>query len=403
VLIRSPSAHPSHVTARPAREQGLPVVLAVDGEQMTVCQKLGESLGRRGPVDSTVLSIYWSSWTLHSMPGLGERAVGNSLESPVTGDSRLGDMDGSTLYSIGELSRRTGLSVRTIRFYSDSGVVAPTSRSPAGYRLYDLDALLHLELVRTLRELGMDLATVQRVLNREISVAEVAAAHADAVDVQIRMLQLRRTVLRVVARRGSSPEETKLMHRLTQLSGEERRRLIDDFMDGTFSTVDADPVVAAMIRAAIPDLPDDPSTEQVAAWVELAELVGDEDFRARMRWTADYQAGQRTLDIETRAGNELMEFTRRKVAEARESGIDPLSDKAAPIIDDLVQRFAEVFARAPEAEFRDWMAQQFEVAHDPHVDRYWRLVWIVNGWQVVPSLIPVYPWLIQALRRDRVV
>lgn len=111
-------------------------------------------------------------------------------------------MDVTTLYSIGELSRRTGLSVRTIRFYSDSGVVAPTTRSPAGYRLYDLDALLRLELLRTLRELGMDLPTIQRVLDRELSMAEVAAAHADAMDVPIRMLQLRRSVLRVVASRG---------------------------------------------------------------------------------------------------------------------------------------------------------------------------------------------------------
>jgi DNA-binding transcriptional MerR regulator len=95
-------------------------------------------------------------------------------------------MDVTTLYSIGELSRRTGLPVRTIRFYSDSGLVAPTTRSPAGYRLYDLDALLRLELLRTLRELGMDLPTIQRVLDRELSVAEVAAAHADAMDVQIR-------------------------------------------------------------------------------------------------------------------------------------------------------------------------------------------------------------------------
>ncbi|MFC9930880.1 MerR family transcriptional regulator [Streptomyces sp. NPDC127190] len=310
-------------------------------------------------------------------------------------------MDGTTLYSIGELSRRTGLPVRTIRFYSDSGVVAPTTRSPAGYRLYDLDALLRLELLRTLRELGVDLATIQRVLDRELSVAEVAAAHADAMDVQIRMLQLRRSVLRVVARRGSDPEETKLVHRLTQLSGEERRRLIDDFMDGTFGTVDADPAMAAMVRAATPDLPDDPSSEQVAAWVELAELVGDEDFRARLRRTAMFQAAGRTLEIESEAGEELMEYTRQKVAEALESGIDPLSDRVAPVIDDLVHRFAEVFARTPDAEFRDWMAQQFEEAHDPRVDRYWRLVWIVNGWQIVPSLIPVYSWLIQALRDDR--
>ncbi|MFG2222397.1 MerR family transcriptional regulator [Streptomyces sp. NPDC048644] len=310
-------------------------------------------------------------------------------------------MNATTLYSIGELSRRTGLPVRTIRFYSDSGVVAPTTRSPAGYRLYDVDALHRLELLRTLRELGMDLATIQRVLDRELSVAEVAAAHADAMDVQIRVLQLRRSVLRVVAGRGSDPEETKLMHRLTQLSGEERRRVIDDFVEGTFGTVAADPAAVAMVRAATPDLPDDPSGEQVAAWVELAELVGDEDFRARMRRTARCQAAGRTLGIESEAGGELMEFTRQKAAEAMESGIDPLSDRAAPVIDDLVHRFAEVFARTPDTEFRDWMAQRFEEAHDPRVDRYWRLVWIVNGWQVVPNLTPVYPWLVQALRNDR--
>ncbi|MGW7255767.1 MerR family transcriptional regulator, partial [Streptomyces sp. NPDC054834] len=225
--------------------------------------------------------------------------------------------------------------MRTIRFYSDSGVVAPTTRSPAGYRLYDLDALLRLELLRTLRELGMDLATIQRVLDRELSVAEVAAAHADAMDVQIRVLQLRRSVLRVAARHGSNPEEIKLMHRLTQLSGEEHRRLIDDFMEGTFGTVDADPAAVAMVRAATPDLPDDPSSEQVAAWVELAELVGDQDFRAQMRRLTMRQAAGRTLDIESEAGEELMKFTRQKVAEAMESGIDPLSSRAAPVIDDL--------------------------------------------------------------------
>ncbi|MFB7333092.1 MerR family transcriptional regulator [Streptomyces adustus] len=308
-------------------------------------------------------------------------------------------MDATTLYAIGELSRRTGLSVRTIRFYSDSGVVAPTTRSPAGHRLYGLDALIRLELVRTLRELGVDLPTIRRVLDRELSMAEVAAAHADAVDVRIRTLLLRRSVLRVVAGRGSSPEETKLMHELTQLSAEERRRLIDDFIEGTFGTVDADPAAVAMVRAATPDLPADPTDEQVAAWVELAELVGDEDFRARMRRTAPHRAAGRPLDIESAAGEELMRFTRQKVAEAMESGLDPRGNRAALVVDDLVHRFAEVFARTPDTGFRAWMAQEFEVAHDPRVDRYWRLVWIVNGWQVVPSLLPIHPWLAQGLHR----
>lgn len=92
-------------------------------------------------------------------------------------------MDSDTLYSIGELFRRTGLSVKTIRFYSDKGIVPPTGRSTAGYRLYGLDALARLDLARTLRDLGLDLATVRKVLDREASIPEVAEAHANALDV----------------------------------------------------------------------------------------------------------------------------------------------------------------------------------------------------------------------------
>ncbi|WP_256670364.1 MerR family transcriptional regulator [Nocardia cyriacigeorgica] len=71
-------------------------------------------------------------------------------------------MDDDMLFTIGALAERTGLTVKTIRFYSDKGIVPPTAHSPTGYRLYDADAAARLELVRTLRELGIGLPTVAR-------------------------------------------------------------------------------------------------------------------------------------------------------------------------------------------------------------------------------------------------
>jgi hypothetical protein len=65
-------------------------------------------------------------------------------------------MDGGKLYSIGDLARRTGLAVRTIRFYSDRGIVAPAGRSPVGHRLYDAGAVGRPDLVRTQRELRLE-------------------------------------------------------------------------------------------------------------------------------------------------------------------------------------------------------------------------------------------------------
>jgi DNA-binding transcriptional MerR regulator len=57
------------------------------------------------------------------------------------------------LFTIGQLATRTRVPARTIRFWSDAGLVPPAGRSASGYRLYDADAAARLELVRTLREL----------------------------------------------------------------------------------------------------------------------------------------------------------------------------------------------------------------------------------------------------------
>ena len=237
-----------------------------------------------------------------------------------------------TRYSIGELARLTGLSVRTVRFYSDSGVVPPAGRTEAGYRVYDAEALARLELVRTLRELGVDLATIRRVLARELRVPEVAAAHAAALDAQIRTLRLRRAVLRVIAARGSDPEEMTQMHRLAHLSDEERRRIVDDFLDEVFDGLDIDPGFAARMRAGRPELPDDPTPEQVDAWIELAELVRDEDFRRRIRQMSERHAADRaaggTQTGEPAALQRVAALVAERAGAALEAGIDPASDEA---------------------------------------------------------------------------
>ncbi|WP_238433628.1 helix-turn-helix domain-containing protein [Micromonospora tarensis] len=101
-------------------------------------------------------------------------------------------MSAETRHTIGDLARRTGLSVKTIRYYADQGIVPPTDRSPAGYRLFDAEAVARLELVRTLRDLGVDLAAIRRVVDREVPLTAVVAAHAEAVAVRIRVLRCAR-------------------------------------------------------------------------------------------------------------------------------------------------------------------------------------------------------------------
>ncbi|MEV7771636.1 MerR family transcriptional regulator [Kitasatospora sp. NPDC086791] len=311
-------------------------------------------------------------------------------------------MDGSTAddirYSIGDLARRTGLTVKTIRFYADTGLVPPTDRTPAGYRLYDVHALARLDLVRTLRELGLDLPAIRRVLERQSPLQEVAAAHAEALEVQIRTLRLRRAVLLAVAQHGSTPEEMRLMHQLAKLSDAERRRLVHDFIDETFGGLDANPEFVAMMRSAMPELPDEPRPEQVEAWVELGELVQDRDFRAAVRKMAEHQAAERADGDRSGLHIALTGTVTSRVRAALAAGIAPTSPDADPVVAALTAAYAEAFGRPDDEQLRQWLFDRLGTANDPRAERYWQLMAVINGWPVQESLRDVFEWFTAALR-----
>ena len=306
-------------------------------------------------------------------------------------------MDGDRLYSIGDLARRTGLAVRTIRFYSDRGIVAPAGRSPAGYRLYDVDAVARLDLVRTLRELDVDLPTIRKVVHRELSLPAVAAAHAEALDVQIRILRLRRAVLTAVARRGSNPEEMELMHKLARLSEDERQRLIGDFLDAVFGDLGAEPSFAAVRRSMTPELPDDPEAEQVEAWAELAELSQDPDFRASMRRMARDEAAERGQGNAPILRRDLVAVVRDQVGPALAARIESASPQAAPVVAALTSYYAHILGRPDDARLQRQLLARLEAVNDPRRERYLTLLAVINGWSALESLTPVLDWSIQAL------
>ncbi|MFJ3444084.1 MerR family transcriptional regulator [Streptomyces sp. NPDC086081] len=277
--------------------------------------------------------------------------------------------DGTALLTIGALARATGLTVRTIRYWSDEGALPPVARSEGGYRLYDAASVARLELIRTLRELGLSLADVRRVLAGEATVAQVAAAHVVALDARIRSLKVTRAVLSTVAQRGCGAEEMTLMNKLARLSAAERRRILEEFVDEIFHGLDtADPLIRERMRHTAADLPEEPTPEQVDAWLELAELLRDPGFRAEMRGVAESNAADRGPDAPAGAS---LRFSRRLVrlgAEARERGLAPDSPEAGRMLDDLL-------GQADPAAVLDRLR-----AHATHrIARYRELLAVVKG------------------------
>ncbi|MEU4830160.1 MerR family transcriptional regulator [Streptosporangium sp. NPDC023615] len=299
--------------------------------------------------------------------------------------------DRDDLLTIGQLADRTGMPVRTIRFWSDAGVIPPTGRSAGGYRLYDAEAAVRLDLVRTLRDLGLDLATVRKVLARQCTVAEVAREHVRALDTQIRSLQLRRAVLRSVTRRESTNEEMILMNRMARLSARERQRMIDDFVDRTFDGTDAQAPgahIATLMRGLPADPPDDPTPEQAEAWLELADLVADPDFQESARRMA--VAGSAP---ENASGPQPFDFAAvlEHAGSAVAAGVAPGSAEARAVVDRIVDP-------ALPAGDRRRAADETETFTDRRVERYWQLMGVLNGNAPFTPVAHVFEWFIAALR-----
>jgi DNA-binding transcriptional MerR regulator len=251
--------------------------------------------------------------------------------------------DGSLL-SIGELARRTGLPVRTIRFWSDAGVLPPATRTESGRRLYDTACAAQAELVATLRELGLGLADVRRVLAGQASIAEVAAVHRDALDARIRVLQLHRAAMAVVVKHAASDKERTMVDKLARMSPPERRQMIEDFLAEIFEGLEPSPAHAQRWAAAW-DLPDDPSPERVDAWVELAGLVSDGDFRRRTR-----QLTEHGIQLQASGLEDLPDWATQYAVAALLRGCPPGSTEAATVVNRILE--PQRVERAPRGAAR---------------------------------------------------
>jgi DNA-binding transcriptional MerR regulator len=80
------------------------------------------------------------------------------------------------LLQIGQVAERTGLSLRTIRFYEEHGLVRPTTRTDGGFRLYSDDDVARLEVIKRMKPLGFTLEEMQELLSL---LADLAAAPGD--------------------------------------------------------------------------------------------------------------------------------------------------------------------------------------------------------------------------------
>jgi DNA-binding transcriptional MerR regulator len=93
-------------------------------------------------------------------------------------------------FKVGELAKRTGLTVRTLHHYDEIELLTPSHRSAAGYRLYGARDVARLQQIASLRQLGFALDEIREFLSRpEASARHVVALHLARLREQIERQQ----------------------------------------------------------------------------------------------------------------------------------------------------------------------------------------------------------------------
>ncbi|MBB5121396.1 MerR family transcriptional regulator [Streptomyces eurocidicus] len=296
-------------------------------------------------------------------------------------------MSAENVWSIGELAERAGATVKTVRFYSDAGLLPEGARSAGGHRRYGPEALERLRLIRSLRALDLPVPEVGRVLDREDALEAALEGRLREVGSRLAELRWREAALRLV--RDCDPEERAERLRLVGAvasppSTDSLVRFWRLWLPPRLPAA----VLARFLEQAVPELPESPTPEQVLAFARLHAMVtavceGMEDCQPVVHRPG---TGYRPAVLYDGLGEAFAlaapELTRGRPPRAGEA------------LDCFVTAYAGARGTRDTAGFRHVLSR--ELAADPRLDRYWRLVAELTG-PAAPTPGAAHDWLRAAL------
>jgi DNA-binding transcriptional MerR regulator len=111
---------------------------------------------------------------------------------------------------VGEVARRTGVSVRALHYYEEIGLLRP-ERTAAGHRLFGRDEVARLQQIRSLAQLGFALDEVKGFLGKpDFSLDRVLELHIERLDEAMAAQQRLRARLEAVRRRLAAAEDVSI-------------------------------------------------------------------------------------------------------------------------------------------------------------------------------------------------
>jgi len=315
-------------------------------------------------------------------------------------------MLGEKLRSIGAVARLTGVPVKTIRYYSDIGLLPPAEVTEAGYRLYGEEEVWRLGLIRTLRHLDFPLESIRALLSGENTVEEAISLQREAVEGRIRHLERIRALLESAAAGGpeGSLEHLHDIGEALAVEAEERTLFLAERLREAVAGDDApEDWREEFLRRVSFRMPEELSPEQAAAWVELVVLVKDPGFvAASRRHTTGLWEALRERGIEAAWWHERHAELGERARAAIERGADPGSDEVQGIVGDYVALYARAMGERPTRGFVRRLAETVSGwlrDVDPETRRFWDLLAVLDAEGLISSQDEVNELILAGLRR----
>jgi DNA-binding transcriptional MerR regulator len=222
---------------------------------------------------------------------------------------------------VGELARRTGLTVRTLHHYDEIGLLRPSLHTEAGHRLYTAADVARLQQVRSLRQLGFSLEEARACLDRPgFSPLEVIRFHLGRLREQIELQRQLCARLEALA---------ALFQTAGEVSADEFLRTIE---------------VMTMIEKLY-------TPEQMKQFEEAGKQVGPEEIQAvQDGWAALLPEVRASLHLDP-ASPEAQALGRRweELTERTMRGYQNFPELKQALADNYKQGKFEGFAGAPQA------------------------------------------------------
>ncbi|MEU8954641.1 MerR family transcriptional regulator [Streptomyces sp. NPDC048518] len=294
-------------------------------------------------------------------------------------------MSPDDLWSIGQLAERAGVTVKTVRFYSDRGLLPEAARSGGGHRRYGPDALDRLRLIRSLRTLDLPVPDVGRVLDQEDDLEDLIAGQLREVTSRLAALRWREAALRLLAdcTVRERAERLRLIGTVTFPPG---TAAIARFWRNWLPARLPSKVATGIIDRAVPAPPDDPTPAQVLAFARLQEFVTGPCFVPGPRAGTEHGVpevhapevqvpGVQVPEVHAPGKGYRPAVLYAGLPEAFELAAAELRAGRAPHGGEALDCFAAVHAaalgRRDTADFRRGLHRM--LAAEARIDRYWQL------------------------------